>query len=103
MAPSRDALSASIGKILFLRLSKEDVQKLLTGAGEKPDWAAIKNFTRQTIKQPDAAATLSTMFVTELAVLNATLEPQMFLAGLTTCRTRSIGWARRRSSGATRR
>ena len=83
MPPSRDQLSTSIGRLLFLRLSKEDAQKLFKPVGDKPDWATIAHFTRQALKSPEAAATLGTLFVEELKVLNVALEPQMYLVGST--------------------
>ena len=81
MPPSRDALSTSIGKILFLKLSKEDAQQLFRDASATPDWKVIAHFTRQTVRTATAAATLATHFVAECSVLDAALEPQMFLGG----------------------
>ena len=83
--PSKDALAIAIGRILFLRLSKEDQAKLFKPAGEKPDWKDIAHYTRQVVRTSTAAATIATMYVTELSVLNAALEPQMFLGGASMC------------------
>ena len=57
MPPSRDALGLAIGKVLFLKLSKEDVSALLKDAGVAPEWAVIAHYTRQAVKSVEAART----------------------------------------------
>ena len=79
--PSREELSIAIGKILFLKLSKEDGSSLLKDMGATPDWSVIANFTRQALKSTAAARTIATHFVKEVEVLNAQLEPQVFIGG----------------------
>ena len=85
MPTSREALSVSIGRVLFLRLSKEDAQQLFKDAGNAPDWKLVAHYTRQVVRSPEAAATIATHFVSELAVLNSALEPQMYLCGASMC------------------
>lgn len=85
MAPTRDDLAAAIGKILFLKLSKEQAQQLLKDAGATPDWEVVRNFTRHALSSVSAARSLSTHFAKEVAVLDAVLEPQVFLGGATPC------------------
>ena len=82
MAPSRDAIATAIGKVIFLRLSKEDSHALFR---EKLDWAVVQQFTRQALTSTVAAASLSSHFVEHLTVLNAALEPQMYLGGANPC------------------
>jgi methionine--tRNA ligase beta chain len=79
--PTREELTIAIGKILFLKLSKEDGSALLKDMGATPDWSVIANFTRQALKSTAAARTIATHFVKEVAVLNAQLEPQVFIGG----------------------
>jgi tRNA-binding EMAP/Myf-like protein len=83
--PKRDELIAAIGKVLFLRLSKEDAQQLFREAGAKPDWKAVQTFTRQMLTSSAAAATLCSHFVAAGAVLNAYLEPEMYIGGMSPC------------------
>ena len=85
MAPSREALSSAIGKVLFLKLSKEDISALLKDAGASPDWNIVSHFTRQALTSVQAARTLSTHFVREISVLNDHLEPQVFIGGAQPC------------------
>jgi hypothetical protein len=83
--PSRETLAIAIGRILFLRLSKEDAQQLFREAGAAPDWSLVAHFTRQAVRDAGAAATIATLFVNECAVLDSVLEPQMFLGGMSMC------------------
>lgn len=83
--PSREALSLAIGRLLFLKLSKENTQQLFKDAGATPDWSVVAQFTKQVVRTAEAAATLGTHFVNECAVLNAALEPHMFLGGASMC------------------
>ena len=53
MAPSRDAIATAIGKVIFLRLSKEDSHALFR---EKLDWAVVQQFTRQALTSTVAAS-----------------------------------------------
>ena len=86
MAPSRDQLSTAIGKIIMLKLSKEDTNALLKDVSTaddmlKPDWDVISHFTRQALTSVEAARTLSTHFVREAKVLHEYLESQVFIGG----------------------
>lgn len=78
---TRDAIVAAIGKVLFLKLSKEDAQQLYKEAGAKPDWSVVARYTRQCLRSKESAASISSHFVSALSVLNEVLEPQMFLSG----------------------
>ena len=83
--PTRDALVASVGRILFLKLSKEQAQQLLRDAGAAPDWEVVLRFTGQMLTSESAARTLSSHFAANVAVLDAALEPQVFLGGAQPC------------------
>ena len=57
------------------------VRRPLRDAGPSPDWKLVSHYTRQAVRDAGTAATIATLFVKECAVLNAALEPQMFLGG----------------------
>ena len=78
---TRDVIVAAIGKVLFLKLSKEDAQQLYKEAGTKPDWNVVARYTRQCLRSKESAASISSHFVSALSILNEVLEPQMFLSG----------------------
>eukprot|EP00310_Coccolithus_braarudii_P025847 CAMPEP_0183332306 /NCGR_PEP_ID=MMETSP0164_2-20130417/1524_1 /TAXON_ID=221442 /ORGANISM="Coccolithus pelagicus ssp braarudi, Strain PLY182g" /LENGTH=385 /DNA_ID=CAMNT_0025501009 /DNA_START=22 /DNA_END=1179 /DNA_ORIENTATION=+ len=78
---SRDELAKAMGAVLFSKLQVTDVSKLFEAVGASADWGAVAQYTRQAIRSTHAAATLSTLYVKNLAVLDGVLEPQMFLAG----------------------
>ena len=78
---TRDMIVVAIGKVLFLKLSKEDAQQLYKEAGVKPDWTVIGRYVRQCLRSKESAASISSHFVSTLAVLNEVLEPQMYLSG----------------------
>ncbi|EOD27275.1 hypothetical protein EMIHUDRAFT_450238 [Emiliania huxleyi CCMP1516] len=84
-APSRDAIAVAVGKCVFLKLAPQDTQKLLAPVGAKVDWKAVRAYTAQAVRSPQAAACLSGHFTEQLAVLNAVLEPKLFLGGASPC------------------
>ena len=85
MPPSREALTIAVGKILFLKLSKEDAQQLFKDFGAKPNWESIRHFTRQALTSEAAARLISSHFTEQAAVLHQALEPQVFLGGSAPC------------------
>mmetsp|Transcript_36681 Transcript_36681/g.96853 ORF Transcript_36681/g.96853 Transcript_36681/m.96853 type:complete len:274 (-) Transcript_36681:434-1255(-) len=85
MPPSRDRLGEAIGKIIFLKLSKEDISVLLKDAGASPDWKTVSHYTRQALTSVDAARSIATLFVHEVTVINELLEPQVFIGGMQPC------------------
>ena len=85
MAVSRDQLAEAVAGVLFLKLSQQEKQKLFKDVGSKVDWESVKAFTKQAVCSVEAARTLSSHFVKHLSVLNAALEPQMFLGDMQLC------------------
>ena len=83
--PSREEIGTAIGAIVFLKLSQQDRSKLFEGVTDPVDWGVIANFTRQALRAPRAAGTLSAHFVAHLQVLHAHLEPQMYIGGASPC------------------
>ena len=83
--PSREEIGTAIGAIVFLKLSQQDRSKLFEGVTDPVDWGVISNFTRQALRAPRAAGTLSAHFVAHLQVLHAHLEPQMYIGGASPC------------------
>ena len=80
-AVGREELAGAVGKVLFLKLSAQDKQKLFEKLGDPVDWPAVAQFSRQAVRAPEAARTLSSHYARHLATLNAALEPQMYLGG----------------------
>ena len=83
---SREAVGDAIGRLLFLKLSKEQRQELFQKAPSTgPDWAVIAHFCRQSLRSTAAARTLSTHFVQHMSVLQTALEAQIFIGGANMC------------------
>lgn len=86
MSATREAVGDAIGRLLFLKLSKEQRQELFQKAPSTgPDWAVIAHFCRQSLRSTAAARTLSTHFVQHMSVLQTALEAQIFIGGANMC------------------
>lgn len=83
--PSRDQIAEAVAKCLFIKPSQQDKIKLLDIVGSKIDWEVVRKYTQQAVRSPAAAATLSSYYTAQLAVLDEVLEPQLFLGGSTFC------------------
>jgi aminoacyl tRNA synthase complex-interacting multifunctional protein 1 len=83
--PSRDQISDAVAKCLFVKPSQQDRVKLLEIVGPKVDWEVVRKYTQAAVRSPAAAATLSSHYTAQLAVLDAVLEPQLFLGGTIFC------------------
>jgi len=83
--PSRDEIAEAVAKCLFLKPSQQDKSKFFEHVGPTVDWEGVRHYTRQAVRSRVSAATLSSHFTAQLAVLDAALEPQLFLGGAGLC------------------
>lgn len=82
---SRDELAGAVARVLFIKIDSLLTQKLFAQLGSSPDWETVHFFTRQAVRSPEAARTLSVFFKEQLAVIDAALLPQMYLGGASPC------------------
>lgn len=78
-------MAEAVAKCLFIKPSQQDKQKFFENVGAKPDWESVRHYTKQAVRSRMAAATLSSHFSAQLAVLDSVLEPQLFLGGSFPC------------------
>lgn len=83
--PTRDDIAQAVAKCLFIKPSQQDTTKFFENVGAAVDWEGVRHYTWQAVRSPAAAATLSSHFTAQLAVLDAMLEPQLFIGGAGPC------------------